>query len=156
MSKNKAAEETDKQTRIAIVSTDKCKPKRCRQECKRSCPVVRMGKLCIEVAPTSKIAVLSEELCIGCGICVKVRALNLLADARLLSLSPLHPRRNARSRLSSSSTCRATWKRKLRTGTPRTPSSCIDCRFHVQVKFWDWWVRTVSASPRPLRSWRAS
>ncbi|XP_017476720.1 PREDICTED: ATP-binding cassette sub-family E member 1 [Rhagoletis zephyria] len=71
MSRRKENEETDKQTRIAIVSDDKCKPKRCRQECKKSCPVVRMGKLCIEVAPTSKIASLSEELCIGCGICVK-------------------------------------------------------------------------------------
>eukprot|EP01119_Soliformovum_irregulare_P010080 TRINITY_DN2460_c0_g1_i1.p1 TRINITY_DN2460_c0_g1~~TRINITY_DN2460_c0_g1_i1.p1 ORF type:complete len:609 (-),score=206.95 TRINITY_DN2460_c0_g1_i1:222-1928(-) len=30
-----------------------------------------MGKLCIEVAPASKIALISEELCIGCGICVK-------------------------------------------------------------------------------------
>jgi ATP-binding cassette subfamily E protein 1 len=30
-----------------------------------------MGKLCIEVAPTSKMAFISEELCIGCGICVK-------------------------------------------------------------------------------------
>jgi len=58
-------------TRIAIVSTDKCKPKRCRQECKKSCPVVRMGKLCIEVTPNDKIATISEELCIGCGICVK-------------------------------------------------------------------------------------
>lgn len=71
MSRNKDKEETDKQTRIAIVSDDKCKPKRCRQECKKSCPVVRMGKLCIEVSPASKIASLSEELCIGCGICVK-------------------------------------------------------------------------------------
>ncbi|XP_053956019.1 protein Pixie [Anastrepha obliqua] len=71
MSRRKENEETDKQTRIAIVSDDKCKPKRCRQECKKSCPVVRMGKLCIEVTPTSKIASLSEELCIGCGICVK-------------------------------------------------------------------------------------
>ncbi|XP_055912263.1 protein Pixie [Eupeodes corollae] len=71
MSRNKEKEETDKQTRIAIVSDDKCKPKRCRQECKKSCPVVRMGKLCIEVSPISKIASLSEELCIGCGICVK-------------------------------------------------------------------------------------
>lgn len=61
----------DKLTRIAIVSTDKCKPKRCRQECKKSCPVVRMGKLCIEVASNDKIARISEELCIGCGICVK-------------------------------------------------------------------------------------
>jgi hypothetical protein len=31
------------------------------------------GKLCIEVSPGSKIAWISEELCIGCGICVKVR-----------------------------------------------------------------------------------
>lgn len=61
----------DKLTRIAIVSTDKCKPKRCRQECKKSCPVVRMGKLCIEVTPNDKISKISEELCIGCGICVK-------------------------------------------------------------------------------------
>ncbi|XP_072171302.1 ATP-binding cassette sub-family E member 1-like [Diadema setosum] len=61
----------DKLTRIAIVNSDKCKPKKCRQECRKSCPVVRMGKLCIEVVPTSKIAFISEELCIGCGICVK-------------------------------------------------------------------------------------
>lgn len=72
MSKRKALEESDKLTRIAIVNSDKCKPKRCRQECKKSCPVVRMGKLCIEVSPNSKIASISEELCIGCGICVKV------------------------------------------------------------------------------------
>lgn len=61
----------DKLTRIAIVNTDRCKPKKCRQECKRSCPVVRQGKLCIEVVPTSKLAYISEHLCIGCGICVK-------------------------------------------------------------------------------------
>jgi len=30
-----------------------------------------MGKLCIEVSPAQKTASLSEELCIGCGICVK-------------------------------------------------------------------------------------
>jgi len=69
--KKQVEDEGDKLTRIAIVSTDKCKPKRCRQECKKSCPVVRMGKLCIEVTPNDKIASISEELCIGCGICVK-------------------------------------------------------------------------------------
>ncbi|WVN89562.1 uncharacterized protein L203_104787 [Cryptococcus depauperatus CBS 7841] len=62
---------SDKLTRVAIISDDKCKPKRCRQECKRSCPVVKMGKLCIEVNPNDKKAFISEELCIGCGICVK-------------------------------------------------------------------------------------
>uniref|UniRef100_A0A3B4BRN2 ATP-binding cassette, sub-family E (OABP), member 1 n=1 Tax=Pygocentrus nattereri TaxID=42514 RepID=A0A3B4BRN2_PYGNA len=61
----------DKNTRIAIVNHDKCKPKKCRQECKKSCPVVRMGKLCIEVTPQSKIVWISESLCIGCGICIK-------------------------------------------------------------------------------------
>ncbi|CAI7617755.1 unnamed protein product [Penicillium viridicatum] len=62
---------SDKLTRIAIINSDKCKPKKCRQECKKSCPVVRTGKLCIEVDPTSKIAFISERLCIGCGICPK-------------------------------------------------------------------------------------
>ncbi|ODH44692.1 translation initiation factor RLI1 [Paracoccidioides brasiliensis] len=62
---------SDKLTRIAIVNSDKCKPKKCRQECKKSCPVVRTGKLCIEVTPESKIAFISERLCIGCGICPK-------------------------------------------------------------------------------------
>lgn len=69
--KKKIDEANDTLTRIAIVSSDKCKPKRCRQECKKSCPVNRMGKLCIEVVATDKIAVISEELCIGCGICSK-------------------------------------------------------------------------------------
>ena len=42
--KPKVEEEQDKLTRIAIVNHDKCKPKKCRQECKKSCPVVRMGR----------------------------------------------------------------------------------------------------------------
>jgi len=71
MNRGGGGDTQDKLTRIAIVNTDRCKPKKCRQECKRSCPVVRQGKLCIEVVPTSKIAYISEQLCIGCGICVK-------------------------------------------------------------------------------------
>ncbi|KDE07666.1 translation initiation factor RLI1 [Microbotryum lychnidis-dioicae p1A1 Lamole] len=62
---------SDKLTRIALVDSNRCKPKKCKQECRRSCPVVRMGKLCIEVDVSSKIAIISEELCIGCGICPK-------------------------------------------------------------------------------------
>ncbi|KDD74545.1 hypothetical protein H632_c1239p0 [Helicosporidium sp. ATCC 50920] len=70
--KKKAQADSDETpTRIAIVSADKCKPKKCKQECKKSCPVVKIGKLCIEVTPTSKSSFISEELCIGCGICVK-------------------------------------------------------------------------------------
>jgi len=71
--KKKKEEESpaDRLDRIAIVSTDRCRPKKCKQECKRSCPVVKIGKMCIEVGASSKIAYISEELCIGCGICVK-------------------------------------------------------------------------------------
>lgn len=58
-------------TRIAIINPDRCKPNKCAMECKKSCPVVKMGKLCIEVNKTSKIATLSEYLCIGCGACSK-------------------------------------------------------------------------------------
>ena len=70
-------------TRIAIISSEKCKPKKCKQECKKYCPVVRMGKICIEVAPTSKIAWVSEELCIGCGICVKKCPFNAVSIINL-------------------------------------------------------------------------
>ncbi|ORM40108.1 ABC transporter E family member 2 [Babesia sp. Xinjiang] len=62
---------SESKLRVAIVSTDKCKPKKCRQECKRNCPVSKTGKQCIIADPTSKIAFISETLCIGCGICVK-------------------------------------------------------------------------------------
>jgi hypothetical protein len=34
---------SERLTRIAIVSSDKCKPKKCRQQCKKSCPVVMTG-----------------------------------------------------------------------------------------------------------------
>lgn len=63
---------TDRLTRIAIVNGERCKPKRCSLECKKSCPVVRMGKIgCVEVTSKSKISSISEILCVGCGICVK-------------------------------------------------------------------------------------
>lgn len=58
-------------TRIAIISSERCKPKKCKQECKKSCPVVKLGKLCIEVGPKSKVAFISEPLCIG-TFCVVV------------------------------------------------------------------------------------
>ncbi|EPY20561.1 ATP-binding protein cassette, sub-family E, member 1 [Strigomonas culicis] len=76
-------EEQSKLTRIAIVNADRCKPKKCSLECHKCCPVVLQGKLCIEVNHQSTIAKLSEELCIGCGLCVKkcpydaIRIINL-------------------------------------------------------------------------------
>lgn len=70
-------------TRIAIVNPDRCQPRKCQQECRKICPVVQMGKLCIEVTNKDRIAAISEELCNGCGLCVKrcpfeaVRIINL-------------------------------------------------------------------------------
>lgn len=59
-----------KKTRLAIVNASKCKPKKCNLECKKSCPRVRIGTECVVVDKISKCASISEELCIGCGICV--------------------------------------------------------------------------------------
>lgn len=84
---------SEKLTRVAIVKEDKCKPKKCRQECKRSCPVVKLGKQCIEVAPNSKLAFISEELCIGCGICVKkcpFEAISIINLPKSLESSQTH------------------------------------------------------------------
>ncbi|CAI9102243.1 OLC1v1000484C1 [Oldenlandia corymbosa var. corymbosa] len=58
-------------TRIAIVNPYKCQPKKCKQECKQRCPVNQMGKICVEANSASRVAFISEELCIGCGICVR-------------------------------------------------------------------------------------
>eukprot|EP01035_Chromulina_nebulosa_P020830 gene20830-26998_t len=83
----------EKLIRVAIVKEDKCKPKKCRQECRRQCPVVKMGKQCIEVTPTSKLAFISEELCIGCGICVKkcpFDAINIINLPKSLESSQTH------------------------------------------------------------------
>ncbi|KAK3136530.1 hypothetical protein QOZ80_5BG0437930 [Eleusine coracana subsp. coracana] len=70
-------------TRMAIVDEDRCSPKKCRQECYKACIIVKTGKLCIEVNPASKLAFISEELCIGCGICVKKCPFNAI---QILSL----------------------------------------------------------------------
>ena len=72
--------------RIAIVNEDRCKPKKCKQECKKACPINKAGKLCIEVEPLDKKSKIAENLCIGCGLCIKrcpfdaIRIINLPKD----------------------------------------------------------------------------
>jgi len=60
-----------KQIRVAIIDHERCKPKKCNQECKKICPVNRTGKDCIDVEKSYKAAKISEEMCIGCGACVR-------------------------------------------------------------------------------------
>ncbi len=55
--------------RIAILLSERCHPKECQWECQAYCPPVRMGQECIVEGPLGK-PVISESLCIGCGICV--------------------------------------------------------------------------------------
>ena len=42
--------------RRAVINADLCQPKKCKQECKKSCPVVAQGKACIEVTPQDAVA----------------------------------------------------------------------------------------------------
>jgi ATP-binding cassette subfamily E protein 1 len=57
--------------RVAVVDKDLCHSDKCGLECIRDCPVNINGEECI-VLGENKLAVISEELCIGCGICIKV------------------------------------------------------------------------------------
>ena len=64
-----------------------------------------MGKECIKVMPTSRLAWISEELCIGCGICVKkcpFEAINIINIPR----SCVH-RTFLRTRLAPRSACQS-------------------------------------------------
>ncbi|MFO7968017.1 MAG: ribosome biogenesis/translation initiation ATPase RLI [Archaeoglobaceae archaeon] len=54
--------------RIAVIDRDKCKPKRCSHECIKYCPPMRSGQEVIEIGDVARI---SEETCVGCGICIK-------------------------------------------------------------------------------------
>ena len=56
--------------RIAILLNDRCHPKECQWECAAYCPIVRMGQECIVESKETGKPIISETLCIGCGICV--------------------------------------------------------------------------------------
>jgi len=56
--------------KIAVLIKDRCHPDRCQEECIRFCPRVRAGVVdTIKMGEDGK-PVISEELCIACGICV--------------------------------------------------------------------------------------
>jgi ATP-binding cassette subfamily E protein 1 len=72
--------------RIAILDRSKCKHEKCGYACIKYCPGVRMGEEVI-VAAEDGYPRISEELCSGCGICVKkcyagaIKIVNLPAEA---------------------------------------------------------------------------
>ncbi len=58
-------------TRIAVIDRNICIRAKCGYLCAKVCPPNRMGEECITVEKESDFPVISEELCIGCGLCVK-------------------------------------------------------------------------------------
>jgi ATP-binding cassette subfamily E protein 1 len=56
--------------RIAVVHRDRCHSRKCGTECILYCPRVRTGDETVTIGEDEK-AVISEELCVGCGICIK-------------------------------------------------------------------------------------
>lgn len=58
--------------RIAVIDHSKCYPDKCNWLCQRKCPVNRSGSECITQDLSKFKAVISEELCTGCGICPRI------------------------------------------------------------------------------------
>ena len=61
--------------RIAVLNKDRCKPEKCspfgEKPCIKYCPRVRTGDDTIILSPDGKNVIISENLCTGCGICIK-------------------------------------------------------------------------------------
>ncbi|NOJ26456.1 MAG: ribosome biogenesis/translation initiation ATPase RLI [Nitrososphaera sp.] len=57
--------------RVAVLDEELCQPRKCNLECIIYCPVNKTGGECIVQRPEDGKALISEELCTGCGICIK-------------------------------------------------------------------------------------
>ncbi|HJM45174.1 MAG TPA: ribosome biogenesis/translation initiation ATPase RLI [Candidatus Poseidoniaceae archaeon] len=56
--------------RVAVLREDSCQPKKCMDDCHAFCPPVRNGIECIIMNENTGKPIISESLCIGCGICI--------------------------------------------------------------------------------------
>ena len=78
--------------RIAVLLKDRCKPKNCSYECIKFCPRVRAGDETIVKGEDGK-PVISENLCVGCGICVHkcpFEAIKIIGLAEELETDLIH------------------------------------------------------------------
>ncbi len=83
-----------KPKRIAVIDRDLCSPQACGfYLCRKVCPVNRTGQDCITVSELDRKPLISEELCIGCGICPKKCPKNAIDVVNLpteLEETPIH------------------------------------------------------------------
>ncbi len=70
--------------RVAVLDKDLCQPKKCGLECIKYCPVNKSGADCIILNEVKK-AQIDEEVCNGCGICVKVCPFDAITIVNLAS-----------------------------------------------------------------------
>ncbi len=71
--------------RVAVLDHDLCPPKKCGLECVKYCPVNKSGADCIVISEESKKAQIDEDICNGCGICVKVCPFDAITIVNLAS-----------------------------------------------------------------------
>ena len=71
-----------KERRVVIIDRDRCNPKKCPYNCMNVCPPQRSGKKVFNIDDEG-FPVIDEELCIGCGICVKACNFNAVKIARI-------------------------------------------------------------------------
>lgn len=60
-----------KPKRIAIIDKDRCRPDKSNYVCMHVCPPQRAGVEVFTINEETKFPEINEELCIGCGLCVK-------------------------------------------------------------------------------------
>lgn len=71
--------------RVAVLDKELCQPKKCGLECIKYCPVNKSGADCIVLNEEIKKAQIDENLCNGCGICVKVCPFDAITIVNLAS-----------------------------------------------------------------------
>ena len=64
-------DQTKNTHRVAVLDQELCQPRKCGLECIVYCPVNKTGGECIIQRPSDGKALISEDLCTGCGICIK-------------------------------------------------------------------------------------
>jgi len=79
--------------RVGVLDMELCQPKKCGLECIKYCPVNKSGAECIILNEETKKAQIDENICNGCGICVKVcpfEAITIVNLASELATDKIH------------------------------------------------------------------